>query len=116
MFSFIKGLLSSGDIVRGGMDALDKSFLTDEEKQDLKLEFIKATMPMNRARRFIAMIVSVVWAIHASVGTALLLTESALLSAFVSYMTTNISAPFIVIVGFYFWNEKLKVPNTTTKK
>ena len=87
-----------------------KVILTEEERQDIKLEFVKATMPMNRARRFLAMVVSGVWAIHALTGTVLILIESPLFATFLSYMTTNISAPFIVIVGFYFWNEKLKVP------
>lgn len=108
MLGFIKGLLSSDNIIESGMSALDKVILTEEEKIEYKLQFVRATMPMNRARRFLAMVVSAVWVPHAILGSYLLLTESPLFVDFLSYMTINITAPFTVIVGFYFWNEKIK--------
>lgn len=115
MFGFIKGLLSSEGIVKSGMAALDKMVFTEEEKGDMKMQFIKATMPMNRARRFLAMMVGSVWALHACIGTSLLLSESVMFATFLSYMTINITAPFLVIVGFYFYNEKLALDATKKK-
>ena len=101
----IKGLLGSNTIIENGVKALDKIVLTEEEKLDLKLEFVKATMPMNRARRIIATVVTAVWASSMGVSTYLLLTESALASTYLQFAFTNISAPFTVIVGFYFWKK-----------
>ena len=107
MLGFLKGVLSSGKIIDGGMAALDKVVLTEEEKIEYKLQFVKATMPMNRARRAIAMMVAGIWSVHTVVATSLLLNESALFGEYYNYMTTNVSAPFLVIVGFYFWNERI---------
>jgi hypothetical protein len=90
MFGFMKGLLSSDKIIEGGMSALDKAILTKEEKLDFKLEFIKATLPMNRARRILAMLVGGVWAIHALTGLGLLLSRSDLFDKFLPYMLNNI--------------------------
>ena len=58
MINFIKGILSSDKIVAGGMSAMDKLVLTKEEQLDYKLKFITATMPMNRARRFMTMAIT----------------------------------------------------------
>ncbi len=108
MFKFLKGLLSSGQIIDGGISALDKMVLTEEEKKDLKLKFITATMPMNRTRRTIALFVVPIWASHALLGTYLFLQESARFGDYLSYMNTNITLPFSLVVGFYYWNERIK--------
>ena len=106
MAGFWKSLLSSSDIIKGGMSALDKAVLTAEESKDLKIAFVKATMPMNRTRRLVTLFVVPIWATHAFLGTYLLLAESPLFVSYMSYMTTNITAPFALIVGFYFFNER----------
>ena len=106
MLGFIKGLLSSGEIVKGGMSAMDKLVLTDEEKLDYKLRFIAASMPMNRARRFITIALTMTWAIHSYVALLLFLAESEKFQTFIPYMNSNITNPFMIAVAFYFWNGK----------
>lgn len=115
MFGFFKELLSSDKIIEGGMSAMDKVILTKEEKLDFKFKFIQATMPMNRTRRFITLCVSPIWAFHAFLGTFLLLTANPMFSAYMAYMNTNITIPFSIIIGFYFWNERLGNSIKTTK-
>jgi len=102
MWGFVKGLLSSDSIVENGMKAMDKMILTNEEKADLKLEFIKATMPMNRSRRFIAMAVTGVWVPHICLATGLFLYGYQEFEAFMEYMKAMILQPFNIILGFYF--------------
>ena len=108
MIGYLKGLLSSGEIIKGGMSALDKLVLTDEEKLDFKLKFAAATMPMNRARRAITIAVSTIWAVHMPIGTALLLSGNEKFGEFMQYTTTNISVPFGLVLAFYFYTGKSK--------
>lgn len=107
MFGFIKGLLSSDKIIEGGMSALDKMVLTKEESLDYKMKFVQATMPMNRTRRVITLCVAPIWGFHACLGTYLLLMGSPMFSNYMAYMNTNITIPFSLIIGFYFWAGKV---------
>lgn len=108
MLGFLKGLVSSDKIVNGGMSAMDKLLLTPEERLDYKLKFIAATMPMNRARRFITLTITGIWATHTWVALMLFLAESEKFVEFANYMTMNISAQFAIVVAFYYYNGKKK--------
>lgn len=106
MFGFVKGLLSSEKIIDSGISAIDKMALTEEEKKELQIKYVEISMPMNRTRRLITLFVLPIWAFHVGIGTALFLTEAANFSDFMAYMNTNITLPFSVIIGFYFFNER----------
>lgn len=106
MIGFLKGILSSSSIVEGGMAAMDKLILTDEERLDYKLKFIAATMPMNRARRAITLAITGMWVLHSTVALILFLNQSDQFVDFANYMTMNISAQFAIVVAFYFYSGK----------
>lgn len=101
MFGFIKGLLSSGEIVKGGMKAMDMLVLTAEEKIQYNLKYLAATMPMNRARRFIAISITSMWLLHSAVALILFLIGSPNFADFMQHMLTNITVPFGIVVTFY---------------
>lgn len=70
LFSWLTGGKGAAEKAADGIyNGLDKMFYTDEEKADaakargqLYIEYQKATMPQNVARRLIALIVMGVWA------------------------------------------------------
>jgi len=117
---FIANLFGGGSttnkIVDGVMSGADALFYTDEEKAvanqkilDFKLEWMKATQGQNIARRLIAIGVTLAWLLAGVV----VLTAKALgydeFSKFAfEYLTSVITTPFMIIIGFYFAAHALK--------
>jgi len=117
---FIANLFGGGSttnkIVDGVISGADALFYTDEEKAvanqkilDFKLEWMKATQGQNIARRLIAIGVTLAWLLAGIV----VLTAKALgydeFSKFAfEYLTSVITTPFMIIIGFYFAAHALK--------
>lgn len=126
MFSFIGSLFSSRKsqdaLVSGTMSALDKLFLTEEEKKDYRakaaanvIEWQKATTGQNLARRFIALIVVGVWAVILFLATGLVFVNvfigSAEMAAGASELMTiakDIGVMVVGILAFYFTPHAVK--------
>lgn len=114
MFSFLASLFGSATIAEKAADGiyngLDKAIFTDEEKSDANkkvldwmLEYMKATNPQNVSRRFIAIVVTLLWALLVIV---MLAAKALGADAFAEYsfgvMTDIVAVPFGIIIGFYF--------------
>lgn len=102
MIGFLKGILSTDKIVDAGIRAADAVAFTEEEKSRFFLQYLQATAPMAIARRFIALIVSLVWALGVMVCGVLLLLDHGAADTMARFMADNVNTPFSVVMGFYF--------------
>ncbi len=90
--------------VEGIYDGLDKAMLTKEESQELWIKYLEATAPQNLARRWIAILVTVIWSVFALLYMVcvffapLTVTEHIL-----SFATIYVMPPFTLITSWYFW-------------
>jgi hypothetical protein len=113
MFNFFASLFTPSTVEKvadGVYNGLDKAFFTDEEKSDAsqkvldwKLKWMEATAPQNVARRFIAIVVTLLWALN----VLIMLAARALgCMGYAEYalkvMVDVVGTPFSIIVGFYF--------------
>ena len=112
-------------VIDGTVDGIDKMFYTEEEKAETmtaRLEFmlkwLQATQPQNVARRFIAIIVTLLWAFLVVYAVVAFTIQYALMSAdqaaaieiadvMVAAFTFNVlkdivAIPFAGIMTFYF--------------
>lgn len=105
IFSFFKNLLSGDKIIDAGTKAADAIWFTDEEKASTMIEFVKASMPMNVARRFIAITVTIYWLICGSIELGLILMASYKVEAVHAFNTIYVMPPFTVVVAFYFFKR-----------
>jgi hypothetical protein len=120
MIEFFKGLLSSEKIVDAGIAGIDKAIYTGEEKEEDKqkrqammLEFVKASAPMEVARRFIAVAVTIAWCVNGAVAMLFLLIglildfygiqHSDIVKPILDFALWYVMPPFTTITGFYFW-------------
>lgn len=113
---------NASTIVEGAVSGLDKIAFTDEERAehaakmgDWYLRFLEATNPQNVARRFIAMVVSGVWAFLVVFSVIVFRFDKELAEYSFKTMTEAVLNPFMIIMGFYFaahvvrsWNGKTK--------
>ena len=102
MFGFIKSLLSTDKIIESGIKGLDAIIFTDEEKSAYMLEYLKATAPMAVARRFIAIVITILWCIGILTCGTLLFFDSDKFTVMSAFMSETVNTPFSVIMGFYF--------------
>lgn len=107
-------------VVDGAVKGIDKLFYTDEEKAEASqkmsewfLRYLEATQPQNISRRFIAIVVVLLWAVLILVGMISRAVEQWLevtvvegsqhFSAFTFQVLTDVVMnPFMIIMGFYF--------------
>ena len=108
-------------VVDGAIHGLDKLFYTDEEKaesaKDVRewfLRYLQATNPQNISRRFIAIVVTLLWAFLIIAGITTFAIEyfvfydpevefNAVMAQFIFKVMTDIVAiPFAGIMAFYF--------------
>ena len=108
-------------VVDGAVNGLDKMFYTDEERAETAGEmrkwfitYLNASNPQNVSRRFIAIVVTLLWAFLVLIGIAAFAIEyfffydpaaefSAVMAAFIFRVLTDIVAvPFAGIMAFYF--------------
>lgn len=106
-------------VVDGAVAGIDKMFFTAEERSEASaraadwfLEYLAATQPQNLARRLIAVIVVLLWALLILVGVAAKAFEVYVLEleevdgAFSGFVFEVLSGvvmnPFLMVMGFYF--------------
>lgn len=111
---FLKSLFSSDEILKdaakGAMNAADMLVFTDEEKSirdgkrlDWMLEYQKASMPQNRARRMLSAGVMAIWMyliVFMSILGVFSWKEEA--EFLLSILERIVLQPFNIIMGFYF--------------
>ena len=102
---FFSSLLTNDGIVDGAKKGIDAAFLTDEERTQYFLKYIEASMPMNVARRFIAIVVTLVWALGFFLCVSLMLLESSLFKDMADFVTLYVAPTFGGMTAFYFWRR-----------
>jgi len=113
MISFIKGLFGVDAVVNTATKIIDKIAGTDwtaKEKADWILQYQTNTKHQSPARRFIAMLVSLVWFVVVSamalsyiIGNVLSSPEVLMIAKDMkSIMQDVLLEPFNLIIGFYF--------------
>ena len=96
-------------IVDGAVSGLDKMFFTKEEKSEANaklsewyLRYLEASQPQNLARRFIAIIVVVLWSMMILFGVLTWRMDSEYSVFIFDTLRDIVNAPFMIIIGFYF--------------
>jgi hypothetical protein len=113
MINFIKGLFGVDAVVNTATKIIDKIAGTDwtaKEKADWILQYQNATRHQSPARRFIAMLVSLVWfvvvvamALSYIIGNVISSPEVLMIAKDMkSIMQDVLIEPFNLIIGFYF--------------
>lgn len=84
-------------------------FFTAEEKSEANaklgewyLKYLAATQPQNLARRFIAIIVVLLWALLIVVGIAVRWFSYELSDFIFEVLRDIVAEPFLIVMGFYF--------------
>ena len=107
-------------IVDGAVAGMDKIFFTKEEKaeanqklSDWYLKYLAATQPQNLSRRFIAIIVVLLWGTLILAGVIAHGWRPDYAEYIFKTLAEVVNTPFSIIVGFYFaahlarnWNSK----------
>ena len=96
-------------IVDGAVSGLDKMFFTKEEKAehqakmgDWFLKYLEATQPQNLARRLIAIIIVVLWAVLILGGVAMYKLDPGYSQYIFDILADVVMNPFLMVMGFYF--------------
>lgn len=95
-------LFGDKNLVDKASAAIDASVLTDEEKMQYFIEYQKATLPQNVARRLLALMIVGVFLLLIIASVALFRIDQPY-SQFIYDIAKNVLlAPVTVIIGFYF--------------
>ncbi len=96
-------------IITGASRGLDKIFFTKEEKSeanqklaDWYLKYLAATQPQNLARRLLALIVALLWAVLILLGIGIRWASYEMSDFVFKVMSELVHQPFMLIMGFYF--------------
>lgn len=96
-------------IVDGAVAGVDKLFFTAEEKSEASakvaewyLRYLAATQPQNLARRLLAMVVALLWAVLVLAGVIAWPIDAEYSAFIFSILTDVVAIPFSGIMGFYF--------------
>lgn len=96
-------------IVTGAAKGLDALFFTKEEKAqanqklaDWYLQYLAATQPQNLARRLLALIVALLWAVLILFGIGIRWHSYEMSDFVFKTMNELVHQPFMMIMGFYF--------------
>lgn len=106
--SFFSDLFRSDKIIDNASKGIDAVWLTGEEKTQYFLEYLKASMPMNLSRRFIAIIVTFMWALVGLVELVTIFLIPDKTAEVHSFATIYVMPSFTVLVSFYFWRRLKK--------
>lgn len=97
------------ELVKGAVLGIDKMIFTKEEKAEASaqlaewwLKYLAATQPQNLARRLIALVVVLLWALLVLIGVAVWKVDPAFSAFIFSTLDNIVNAPFLMIMGFYF--------------
>ena len=113
MISFMKSLLSFNSVIETATKLVNKVAGTDwtaKEKADWILQYQQATKHQSPARRFIALLVSLVWFVVVLIMVASYLIGNSISSPEILMIAKDMKAvmkdlilePFNLIIGFYF--------------
>lgn len=103
MMRFFSSLLSSEKIVNAGIKTADALAFTQEERANFLMEYAKATAPMNVARRFIAVMITVLWCLGVIIACVLLFFGNpGTFEKMAQFLDDTINMPFSIVMGFYF--------------
>lgn len=96
-------------VVDGAVNGLDKMFFTKEEQAehalkagDWFLRYLEATQPQNLARRLIAVIIVLLWAILIVAGVSLYKIDPGYSDYIFNILADVVMNPFLMVMGFYF--------------
>ena len=97
------------ELVKGAVLGIDKMIFTKEEKAEASaqlaawwLKYLAATQPQNLARRLIALVIVLLWALLVIAGVAVWKLDPAFSAFIFSTLDNIVNAPFLMIMGFYF--------------
>ena len=110
-------------IVDGAVKGLDAIFFTKEEKSqanqklaDWYLKYLSATQPQNLARRWIAIIIVILWAFLILLGIGFKILGANDIATFVfETLNTLVHQPFMLIMGFYFLTHVVRTYTDRSK-
>lgn len=97
------------ELVKGAVLGIDKLVFTKEEKAEASaalgewwIRYLAATAPQSLARRLIALVVVLLWALLILLGIALWKVDPAYSAFIFSTLDNIVNAPFLMIMAFYF--------------
>lgn len=100
--NWFKSILSSGAIVENAAKGLDAVFLTNEEKTQYFIKYLTASMPMNVARRGIAIIIAGFWCFTGVVEIVLIVAGSEHAKEVFEFSAVYVMPPFTAVTSIYF--------------
>ena len=110
-------------LVDGAVKGFDKIFFTKEEKSeanqklaDWYIKYLAATQPQGLARRLLAMIVALLWALLIVFGIAIRWVSYELSDFVFKVLDELVNAPFMMIMGFYFLAHIVRTYQNGSKK
>lgn len=97
------------NIVSGALGGIDKLFFTKEERAEASaksgeffLRYLEASKPQNIARRFIAVIVVLLWALLIVFGIVIRWASYEMSDFVFKVLNDLVHQPLMLIMGFYF--------------
>jgi hypothetical protein len=102
-------------VVDGAVKGLDKMFFTKEERSEANqklsewyLKYLAATQPQNIARRFIAVIVTLLWSALIVAGIVVRWWSYEASDYVFKILGEIVMQPFSIIIGFYFLTHAVR--------
>ena len=102
-------------VVDGAVKGLDKMFFTKEERSEANqklsewyLKYLAATQPQNIARRFIAVIVTLLWSALIIAGIVVRWWSYEASDYVFKILGEIVMQPFSIIIGFYFLTHAVR--------
>lgn len=117
MFKFLKSLFVAPEDISKALGAVIKTgdamvYTKEEKAQDsLKsdewwLKYQEATLPQNRARRLIAVIITGLFAYLVVLASLVWLFSTEYAAYLLAILQTVVAAPFVAVIGFYFYKRR----------
>ena len=102
-------------VIDGAVAGLDKIFFTKEEKSEANqklsewyLKYLAATESQNIARRFIAMVVVLLWAVLVAFGVVVRWFNESMSDFVFKILVDVVMTPFSIVIGFYFLTHAVR--------
>lgn len=102
MLKILSKIFGGGDTTKAVIDGIDKAWFTDQEKSSYMLKYLAATQPQNMARRLIAFIVVLLWALLVLIAVIAQPWMPAWSDKIFYILEDVVNTPFSIIIGFYF--------------
>lgn len=102
-------------IIDSAVKGLDAIFFTQEEKSvanqklsEWYLKYLAATESQNLARRFIAMVVVLLWALLVVLGIMIRWFNESMSDFIFKILVDVVMTPFSIVIGFYFLTHAVR--------